>query len=147
MMAAFLVIISVMDDMRVINARTIEDFRAAKGGGSFAGRPLLLLTTRGRVTGRPHTTPMMYVSDGDHLVVLASNAGATEPPEWYRNLLAEPKVTVEAGSEVYIATAHPAEGEEHARLWNSITEQYPFFLEHEQKAGRTIPVVALVRMS
>ncbi|GAA1023214.1 hypothetical protein GCM10009556_097650 [Acrocarpospora pleiomorpha] len=140
-------IISVMDDMRVINTRTIEDFRAARGGGSFAGRQLLLLTTRGRVTGRPHTTPMMYVLDGDHLVVLASNAGATEPPEWYRNLLAQPTVTVEAGAEVYIATARPAEGEERARLWRSITEQYPFFLEHEQKAGRTIPIVTLARVS
>ncbi|GIH24406.1 hypothetical protein Aph01nite_27160 [Acrocarpospora phusangensis] len=135
-----------MDDIREINAKTIEDFRAAKGGGAFTGRPLLLLTTRGRITGRPHTTPMMYVQDGDDLIVLASNAGSPEPPDWYRNLLAEPKVTVEVGPEVYIATAHPTEGAHRTRLWSSITTRYSFFLDHEQKAGRTIPVVALSRV-
>ncbi|WP_155339729.1 nitroreductase family deazaflavin-dependent oxidoreductase [Acrocarpospora corrugata] len=132
-----------MEDIREINAKTIEDFRAAKGGAAFEGRPLLILTTRGRVTGRPHTTPMMYVEEGDRLLVMASNAGAPEAPEWYLNLLAEPKVTVEVGPEVYIAVAEPTEGAERDGLWQSITEHYPFFLEHEEKAGRAIPVVSL----
>ncbi|WP_030450638.1 nitroreductase/quinone reductase family protein [Herbidospora cretacea] len=132
-------------DIREINRRTIEEFRAHKGGGPFEGRALLILTTRGRVTGRPHTTPMMYVIEGDHLLVMASAAGAPEDPEWYRNLLKTPEVTVEVGDQVYIATARPTEGPEYDALWSQIKKNYPFFSEHEKAAGRKIPVVALER--
>jgi deazaflavin-dependent oxidoreductase (nitroreductase family) len=105
---------------------------------------MLLLTTTGAKTGRRHTMPLMYVLDGGRLLVIASNAGAPRHPDWYRNLSADPGVTVEFGAETYEATAAELEGEERERVWGEIVASYPFFAEHEEKAApRRIPVVAL----
>jgi len=130
-------------DMLAHNRALIAEFRA--NGGVEPGRPLLLLTTKGARTGEPRTSPMMFVPDGDRLLVIASNAGAPAHPLWFRNLLADPEVTVEVTGETYPATAVVAQGEERDRLFAQIAEKYPFFLDHQAKAGRTIPVVALVR--
>lgn len=130
-------------DMEAINRKVIEQFRA---GGEIDGmhrERLLLLTTTGAHTGDSHTTPMMFHSDGDRVLVMASNAGARKPPDWYANLLAHPSVRVEIGDESYAATATVLEGEERERLWADITKANPFFIDHEQKAERQIPVVAL----
>ncbi|GAA1273783.1 MULTISPECIES: nitroreductase/quinone reductase family protein [Planotetraspora] len=136
-----------MDDIREINRKTIDDFRAHEGGGPFEGRPILLLTTRGRRTGKPHTTPMMYMRDGDTLVVFASNAGGAAHTDWYHNLLAEPKVTVEIGPEVYIAIATATSGAERERLWTAAKRDYSFFSDHEKSAApREIPVITLERI-
>ena len=132
--------------MEEYNRRLIEEFRAGRvePGGPLEGRPLLLLTTTGAKTGRRHTTPLMYVLDGGRLLVIASNAGAPRHPDWYRNLSADPGVTVEVGAETYEATAAELEGEERERVWGEIVASYPFFAEHEEKAApRRIPVVAL----
>ena len=137
-------VMTMPDDMRAHNAELIEQFRS-DGGKSMADRPLLLLTTVGRRTGRRRTTPMMYVRDGDRHLVIASNAGATADPDWYRNLVAEPAVTVEVPGEQFPARATPLTGDEYERQWGRIKEQYPFFADHEAKAGRQIPVVALTR--
>ena len=133
------------DDLLAYNRRLIEDFRA-DGGASVGDRPLLLLTTRGRRSGEPRTSPVMYVRDGDRLMVIASNNGATEDPQWYRNLIAEPDVTVELPGETFPARAIPLSGEDYDRQWARICEQFPFFVEHQQRAGaRRIPVVELTR--
>src|SRR4051794_15678834 len=129
-------------DMLAYNRTLIEQFRA-DGGASMGDRRLLLLTTTGRRTGRPRTSPMMYVPDGDRLLVIASNAGAPAHPWWFANLLAEPDVTVEVPGRTYAACATPLTGDDYDRQWARIKEQYPFFAEHEVKAGRQIPVVAL----
>jgi deazaflavin-dependent oxidoreductase (nitroreductase family) len=132
--------------MEEYNRRLIEEFRAGRlePGGPLEGRPMLLLTTKGAKTGRRHTTPLMYVLDGGRLLVIASNAGAPRHPDWYRNLSADPGVTVEVGAETYEATAAELEGEERERAWGEIVASYPFFAEHEEKAApRRIPVVAL----
>ena len=132
-------------DIQAINRKVIEQFRA---GGEIEGmhrERLLLLTTKGAHTGSPHTTPMMFHPDGDRVLVMASNAGARKPPDWYANLLADPAVTVERGDESYPAMATVLAGEERERLWAAITKANPFFLDHEQKAERQIPVVALTR--
>jgi deazaflavin-dependent oxidoreductase (nitroreductase family) len=136
-----------MPDLNEYNRKLIEEFRASrdKPGGPMPGRPLLLLTTTGAKSGRRHTTPMMYIRDGDRLLVVASNAGAPAHPDWYRNLVAHPHVTVEVGSETYDATAVVLEGAERDRIWARIIEQYPFFAEHQAKVMRQIPVVALER--
>lgn len=92
-------------DINEINRRTIEQFRA---GGPIEGMHrdrLVLLTTVGRRTGQRRTTPMMFHSDGDRLLVIASNMGATKHPDWYLNLVAEPLVGVEIAAESYQATA------------------------------------------
>jgi deazaflavin-dependent oxidoreductase (nitroreductase family) len=132
--------------MEEYNRRLIEEFRAGRlePGGPLEGRPMLLLTTTGAKTGRRHTMPLMYVLDGGRLLVIASNAGAPRHPDWYRNLSADPGVTVEFGAETYEATAAELEGEERERVWGEIVASYPFFAEHEEKAApRRIPVVAL----
>jgi deazaflavin-dependent oxidoreductase (nitroreductase family) len=132
-------------DMAEINRRTIEQFRA---GGEITGMHrdrLLLLTTTGRRTGQRRTTPMMFHSDGDRLLLIASNMGAPRHPDWYRNLEADPHVTVEVGDETYEATAVPATGAERERLWSMLKETYPFFAEHEAATDRVIPVVVVTR--
>ena len=132
-------------DMRAKNREVIEQFRA---GGPIEGmhrERLVLLTTVGARTGQRHTTPMMFHRDGDRLLVIASNVGAPRHPDWYRNLVSEPRVTVEVGDETYEAMATPAAGAEHERLWRMITELYPFFADHQKQIERTIPVVQLTR--
>jgi deazaflavin-dependent oxidoreductase (nitroreductase family) len=89
---------------------------------------------------------MMYVPDSDRLLVIASNAGAAEHPQWYRNLLVDPYVTVEVPGHRYRARATPLTGEDYDRQWAAIAEKFPFFTEHQDKAGgRRIPVVALTK--
>src|SRR6266516_188800 len=136
-----------MTEQNNYNRQLIEEFRVSrsKAGGPFEGRPLLLLTTTGAKSGQPRTTPMMYIPDGDRLLVIASNVGAATHPDWYRNLVAHPQVTVEVGTESFDATAIVTEGEERQRLWARIVELYPFFAEHQAKTTRQIPVIALSR--
>lgn len=134
-------------DIKEHNRQLIEEFRANRNqiGGPFEKRPLLLLTTTGKRSGKHHTTPMMYIPDSDRLLVVASNAGAPSHPDWYRNLVAHPHVVVEVGKETFDTTAVVAEGEERERLWTRIVELYPFFTEHQAKVTRQIPVVVLSR--
>jgi deazaflavin-dependent oxidoreductase (nitroreductase family) len=130
-------------DIREHNRRLIEEFRAA--GGRLGDRPLLVLTTIGRRSGLPRTTPMMFVRDGHRVLVIASNAGAPRHPEWYRNLVVNPTVTVEVDGLTYSATAAPLRGDEYTATFARIQEQYPFFAEHQSRVARRIPVVALIR--
>jgi deazaflavin-dependent oxidoreductase (nitroreductase family) len=136
-----------MSDQNEYNRKLIEDFRANKGAGPFAGRPLLLLTTTGAKSGLRRTTPMMYVPDGDRLLVIASNAGAPAHPDWYHNLLAHPEVAVEVGADTFGARAVVLEGTERQQLWDRIVASYPFFIEHQAKITREIPVIALERQA
>lgn len=138
-------------DIKEINRKVVEQFRA---GGEIEGMHrdrLLLLTTVGARSGQSRTTPMMFHRDGDRLLVIASNIGAPKHPDWYHNLVANPRVTVEVGDESdhgdggYEAVATPARGEERERLWRMIKENYPFFADHEAKTSRVIPVVVLTR--
>jgi deazaflavin-dependent oxidoreductase (nitroreductase family) len=134
-------------DVREVNRQVIHQFRP---GGEIEGmhrERLVLLTTIGARTGQRHTTPMMFHRDGDRILVIASNAGAPKDPDWYRNLVREPVVTVEVGDETYQAVASVLTGGDRERQWASLKEAYPFFADHEQKAGRTIPVVALTRQA
>jgi deazaflavin-dependent oxidoreductase (nitroreductase family) len=136
-----------MTEQNNYNRQLIEEFRASrsKAGGPFEGRPLLLFTTTGARSGQLRTTPMMYIPDGDRLLVIASNVGAATHPDWYHNLVAHPQVTVEVGTESFEATAIVTEGVERQRLWSKIVELYPFFAEHQAKTTRKIPVIALSR--
>ena len=136
-----------MPDLNDYNRQLIEDFRAnrSKPDSSFASRPLLLLTTIGAKSGQPRTTPMMYIPDGNRLLVIASNAGAPRHPDWYYNLVAHPEVTVEVKDETYQAIATVAVGEERERLWKQAVAAAPFFVEHQAKISRQIPVIVLER--
>jgi deazaflavin-dependent oxidoreductase (nitroreductase family) len=127
------------------NDDVIREFRenAGKVGGRWEGRDLLLLTTTGRKSGREHTTPMVYTRDGDRLLVYASKGGAPDHPDWFKNLVANPRVTVEVGADKFAATATPLEGEERERLFAEQVERWPRFGEYQERAERVIPVVAL----
>jgi deazaflavin-dependent oxidoreductase (nitroreductase family) len=131
-------------DMLAHNRKLIDEFRA-DGGASMGDRPLLLLTTIGRRTGEHRTSPMMYVQDQDRLLVIASNNGARKAPEWYLNLVADPAVKVEVPGRNFRAQAIPLVGADYDREWSRIKEKFPFFAEHEERAGRRIPVVALTK--
>lgn len=136
-----------MPDQNTYNRQLIEDFRAnrSKPDSPFASRPLLLLTTIGAKSDQPRTTPMMYIPDGNRLLVIASNAGATRHPDWYYNLVAHPEVSVEVKNATYDAIATVTEGEERQRLWAKVIAAAPFFTEHQAKITREIPVIALER--
>lgn len=131
---------TIPDDMRAHNQSLIEQFRSQ---GAPPGRPLLLLTTVGRRSGLARTTPMMYVRLDGRLHVIASNAGAVQHPQWYRNLLAEPRVRVEVGDEAFDAIATPLDGVERDEAFSRIVAANPFFADHQAGVDRLIPVVAL----
>jgi deazaflavin-dependent oxidoreductase (nitroreductase family) len=130
-----------IENLKERNQQLIEEFRA--NGRRLTGRPLLLLTTTGARTGRPHTTPMMFVEDRDRVLVIASAAGAPRHPAWYHNLVANPAVTVERDGETYAATAVPLTGEDRDETFARIVERYRFFAEHQAGVSRRIPVIAL----
>jgi deazaflavin-dependent oxidoreductase (nitroreductase family) len=136
-----------MPDPNDWNSKIIEEFRANEGkiGGQFEGAPLLLLTTTGAKSGRHHTTPVMYLPDGDRLVVFASKAGAPTNPAWYHNLVANPEASVEVGTDNFPVKATVLQGEERDRLYNEQATRYPGFRDYEQKTTRVIPVIALER--
>jgi deazaflavin-dependent oxidoreductase (nitroreductase family) len=131
------------------NQGVIDDFRAHHGQitkGPFTGRSLLLLTTRGAKSGLARTNPLAYSRDGDRIVVIASKGGAPTHPDWYRNLRANPKVTVEVGPEKFEANASVAKGTERRRLYDLQSAHMPAFKEYEKKTAREIPVVVLERV-
>jgi len=129
------------------NARLVEEYRANGGklSGQLAGSRLMLLTTTGAKTGLPRVAPLGFATEGDRWLVIASANGSPKAPDWYHNLVANPEVTVELGSERIPARAMTAEGAERDRLWDYLMSQMPFISEHEQRAGRQIPIVILER--
>ena len=133
--------------MNDFNASVIAEFRAHGGrvGGPFEGAPLLLLTSTGAKSGEERTTPVMYLPDGERMVIFASKAGAPTNPAWYHNLVADPTATVEVGTESFQVTARVAAGEERAELYNRQAELRPQFADYAEKTTREIPVVVLER--
>lgn len=131
------------------NQALITEFRANGGRilqGPFAGRDLLLLTTRGARSGQLRTNPLAYTTDADRLVVIASKAGAPTNPDWYHNLRANPEVTVEVGTERYQARAVVVADAERERLFAQMAAKLPGFAAYQQKTTRQIPVVVLERL-
>ncbi|MET9336858.1 MULTISPECIES: nitroreductase family deazaflavin-dependent oxidoreductase [unclassified Nonomuraea] len=131
------------------NQKIIEEFRANGGqvGGHFQGSSLVLLSTTGARSGKRVTTPVMYLRDGDRIVIIASNAGADNHPAWYHNLLANPDATVELGTETFEAASELIEGAERDRLYAEMVAIAPTFADYEAKTTRRIPVVGLRRAS
>jgi deazaflavin-dependent oxidoreductase (nitroreductase family) len=127
------------------NKAIIEEFRANGGqvGGNFAGRPLLLLHTKGAKSGEERVNPVAYTKDGDKLVVIASKGGAPTNPDWYHNIVANPHVTVEVGTEKIEATASVAGEPERRRLYDEMVKVMPGFADYEKKTTRAIPVIVL----
>ena len=135
-------------ETKTYNERVIREFRANRGkvgqlGGFLKDFPILLLTTTGAKSGRPHTTPLMYVSDGDRPVVFATAGGSPNNPAWYHNLHAHPEVGVEIGEESFGAVAAVAQGAERERLWELAVASNPPLGAYPKKTGRRIPLITL----
>ena len=136
--------------MSDFNQAIIKEFRANAGkvGGYFEGANMLLLHTLGAKSGQPRTNPLVYTPDADRLVVIASKGGADTNPDWYYNLLANPTVTVELGTEQFQARATVVTEEpERSRLYAKMVAHRPGFAEYEQKTSRKIPAIILERAS
>lgn len=120
-------------------------FRRTSGrrGSKFRKAPTMLLTTTGRKTGKQHTVPVLYLVDGDSLVVVGSYGGDDRTPAWFLNLLANPDVTVERGAEKVPMTATLASPEEKARLWPQLVAMYKGYATYQKRTSRDIPVAIL----
>ncbi len=127
------------------NARVIAEFRANAGrvGGFFEGRNVLILHTTGAKTGQQRVNPLLYVRDRERYVIVASKAGADTDPDWFRNLRANPDVTIEVGAETLRARASIADEPERTRLYAAMEATASIFAEYRQKAKRVIPVIVL----
>ena len=127
------------------NQRTIDEFHANEGkvGGRFEGKTLLILHTIGAKTGKERIKPVAYVRDGEQYVVIASKGGAPTNPDWYHNILAHPRLTVEVGTETFQADAKVAEEPERTQLYNKMVEMMPGFDDYRRKTERVIPVFKL----
>ena len=104
---------------------------------------MLLLTTTGRKTGRPRTTPLFYMPDGDRVILVASYAGDDRHPQWFNNLVADPAVTVQIAGESRRMRAAVATPDEKARLWPRVVELYQGYEAYQRGTSRDIPVVIL----
>jgi deazaflavin-dependent oxidoreductase (nitroreductase family) len=134
-------------DFNEFNKKVIDEFRANGGkvGEPFEGAPMILVTHKGAKSGVERTTPLVYTTDGDRLVIIASKAGSPNNPAWFHNLVANPDVTIEVGTEKFAARASVVTGEERRRLYDAQATKMPNFKEYQEKTTREIPVVVLTR--
>lgn len=135
-----------MSEMKAWNDQIIDEFRSNGGqlGGNFEGAPVLLLHTIGAKSGLERINPMMFQDLGDDRVaVFASKAGADSHPDWYRNLVANPAVSAEIGTQTKSFVARTATVEEREPIWTKQKADYPGFAGYEASTSRLIPVVIL----
>jgi deazaflavin-dependent oxidoreductase (nitroreductase family) len=131
--------------MTLFGKEHVDRYRESGGedGHDWKGTVTLLLTTTGRRSGEQRTTPLIYQPDGDRYVIVASQGGADEHPDWYLNLSTDPAVEVQVKEDRFDATASTAEGEERARLWKLMTATWPAYDKYQTRTDRQIPVVVL----
>jgi deazaflavin-dependent oxidoreductase (nitroreductase family) len=134
--------------LRIVTRVHKFSYRATAGrvGHRLGKIRVLLLTTTGRKSGRPWTTPLSYLSDGEDLVVIASYGGSDRHPAWYLNLVADPKATVEVGNRIMKVAARTAGPEERERLWTQAVEMYRGYEGYQRRTRRQIPLVILRRV-
>ena len=130
------------------NKQIIDEFHANGGkvGGPFEGAPVLLLHSKGRKTGKTYVNPLAYQRiDDETVAVFGSKGGYPQHPDWYRNLMANPSVSVEIGNETLDVVARDAKGDERERIWTKQKELMPGFADYEKATTRQIPVILLER--
>ena len=135
-------------DWNAWNKGVIDEFRANGGkvGQQFEGKNMALLHTRGAKSGAERVNPLIRLDDGGKVYVIASKGGAPGHPDWYFNVLANPEVTVETGTETFAARAKTVEDEsERRRLYDKMIQHFDSFAEYEKLTSRRIPVVELAR--
>ena len=129
------------------NKSIIEEFRANAGkvGGHFASQTLLLLHTKGAKSGLERINPVVTYADGDRYIIIASKGGAPTDPDWYKNLVANPDVEVEIGTERFPAVASVAAEPERTQLYEKMEAINSGFTGYKSKTDRVIPVITLTR--
>lgn len=110
------------------------------------GSPVLLLTTTGRRSGQPRTTPLIYGRSGDDYLIVASHGGSAEPPDWYANLQSSPEVEVQVLGDKFRARTRDANAEEKPAMWREMVRHWPAYDDYQRKTDREIPVVVLERI-
>ncbi len=138
---------SELDGVNEWNKQVIAEFRANGGkvGGQFAGASMILVHHFGARSGVERVSPMVYFSDDDRMLIVASAAGSSKNPDWYHNLRAHPEVSVEVGTETFPVVVEELPPAERDRKWAEITAAAPGFAEYQKKTSRVIPVLALTR--
>jgi F420H(2)-dependent quinone reductase len=111
------------------------------------GVAICLLTSQGRKSGKPRVAPLLYMEDGENIVVVASKGGLPHNPQWFYNIKAEPRVQLQIGRTIEDRIARVAEPEERAVLWEKLTKMYPDYADYQRWTERTIPVVILERLT
>jgi deazaflavin-dependent oxidoreductase (nitroreductase family) len=114
-------------------------------GYHWRGTTILLLTTVGRSSGQPRTTPLIFREDGGRWVVVASKGGSPDHPDWFKNLSTTPEATIQVRDQEIPVRARTAEGAERSRLWDLMAEIWPAYNQYRQRTDREIPVVVLER--
>jgi deazaflavin-dependent oxidoreductase (nitroreductase family) len=138
---------SFQGDDALFGPEHVRTYRETGGdhGYNWRGTEILLLTTTGRKTGQPHTTPLIHRTDGDRFVIIASKGGAPDDPAWFKNLQADANVSIQVKADEFGVTATAAEGEERERLWKLLVDVWPDYDSYQAKTERQIPVVVLTR--
>lgn len=131
--------------LRISGKLNVPLYRLSGGrvGGKVGRAPVLLLTSTGRRSGQQRTAPVLYLKDGERLVVIGSNAGNKKAPAWSLNLKSNPDAEVEVGSKRSLVRARVTEGEERAELWRKMNEQYAGFDAYDANTSRDIAVFVL----
>ena len=130
---------------RLVSAAHTFLYRLTGGklGGRIGKGPVLLLETTGRTSGKRRTTPLLYVADGDRLVIIASKGGAPRHPDWWLNLERNPRTQVQVGRRRMTVEAEEATGPERERLWARLLEIHASYQDYQRRTARQIPVVVL----
>jgi deazaflavin-dependent oxidoreductase (nitroreductase family) len=134
-------------DDELFGAEHVRVYRESAGGRGhdWRGATVLLLTTQGRKSGEPRTTPLLYMPDSDRWVIVASKGGAPNNPSWFENLVANPDAEIQVRAERVPVRAATVQGDERERLWSLMTDAWPAYDNYQAKTDRELPVVALAR--
>jgi deazaflavin-dependent oxidoreductase (nitroreductase family) len=131
--------------LRAAGKLNVPVYRLTRGRvmGKIGRAPVLLLTSIGRRSGQPRTAPVLFLADGERVVVIGSNAGNSKAPAWSHNLKGNPDAEVQIKGERRLVRARVAEGEERAELWRKMNEQYAGFEDYDERTSRDIAVFVL----
>jgi deazaflavin-dependent oxidoreductase (nitroreductase family) len=132
-------------ELLLLGQEHVQRYQETDGevGYLWNGVPILLLTTTGRRSGEPRTTPLIFARDGDDYLVVASTGGAPQHPNWYKNLLTDPLARIQVQAEQVAVEARTADDDEKPRLWAIVSEQWPNYDVYQTRTDRVIPVVIL----
>jgi deazaflavin-dependent oxidoreductase (nitroreductase family) len=132
-------------DLMLLGEEHVQRYQETDGevGYLWNGVPTLLLTTTGRKSGEPRTTPLIFGRHGSDYLVVASMGGAPQHPNWYRNLVADPAARIQVQGEHLDVTARTADEDTKPGLWNIVTEVWPNYEVYQSRTDRVIPVVVL----